>query len=287
MKHVAWSLFCLTVVCLTVGVRSLAAQDEAPVNRQVASLEDLVAILDSDKIQHQANLEQQYLMVPINRNGLNSAQVIRWAAQDGVAHFIQVIPMQIPQEHQTAVMEAMVHLNHSFPIPGLGMNPENNTPYFRLSVPIQPRGFLLENEVKDYFNFCVNQAIQFTPTIVEVANGKLAPGAALEHHRQRLQAALGPIGSWKKQYADSEWVLVINPQGEVTLYRDGDVVVDSMVTVEEGNRMIFDDITGQLAVDGKGSYEFKVEGNTMTFTPIEDPGEGRKKVLSEGAWTRS
>ena len=273
-------LICLNLLC------PLSAQDEQPALKEVTNIEQLIEILKADNIDHQANVEQQFVMVPINRSGMNSAQVIRWAAQDGVVHFIQVIPLQVPKEHAAAVESAMIRLNHSFPVPGLGMNPENNTPYFRLSVPIQPRGFLQENEIKDYFNFCVGQGVQFAPTLAAIANGEITASASLDYHRKRMQAAFGPIGAWKKKYAESEWIMTINPKGEVTLRRDGEVVVDSMVTVEDGKRMIFDDVTGPLAVEGKGIYEFKIEGETMTFTAVEDPGEGRKQVLSDGPWSR-
>lgn len=254
----------------------------------MARVEDfagLVKILQGDKINHEANVKEQYAVVPINKGGLKSAQVIRWAGKDGVVHFIQVIPLKIPAENLAAFESAMVRLNHSFPVPGLGMNHDNMTPYFRLTVPLQPRGHILENEVKEYFSFCVNQSIQFYPTLAAIAKGEVPAEKALDFHRKRIQASLGPMGAWQREFGGSQWVLSINQKGEVTLLKDGAVAVDSLITVK-GDQMTFDDVTGPLAVEEKGAYKFKVEGKTMTFTPVEDPSEKRKQVLSSGPWSR-
>lgn len=263
----------------------LAAQETPAGPAEVRSLEDLVAILEGDKINHDANLKEQYVVVPIEKDGLKAAQVIRWAANDGVVHFIQVIPLTFPKERIPAIESAMIRLNHSYPVPGLGLNHENNTPYFRLTVPLLPRKYLLENEVKEYFSYCVNQAINFSPTLSAIASGEVPPEKALEFQRSVIQRRLGPLGAWNRDFGGSVWILVINVNGEATLRRDGEVVVDTLVTVE-GNKMTFNDVTGALAVETKGIYSFKVEGKTMSFTVVDDVAEGRKQVLGSGPWSR-
>ncbi len=277
----------LAVLCLVICFASspLMSQEAPPTPKKVTSLQELVEILKAEKIEHQANIPEQYVVIPVKRGGLNSAQVIRWAARDGFVHFIQVIPVQIPDENLTVVESAMVRINHSYPVPGLGMNHDNNTTYFRFTVPILPRGFLLESEVKEYFSFSVNQAVQLLPTIKALAEGEVAAEDALEFHRNRIQQALGPLGAWRREFGDSQWVMKVTPKGEVTLEKDGKIVVDSLVNVKD-DQMTFDDVTGELAVEGKGTYKFKIEGKTMTFTVVEDASEGRKQVLSSGPWTR-
>lgn len=276
-------LFCC---CLIVfGSLSLLAQEETLPPRQVQNLDDLIEILQTDMIQHEANLEEQYVVVPIQRGNLNAIQVVRWAARDGVIHFIQVIPLQVPDEHRSNVESGMLRLNHSYPIPGLGLNHETKTPYFRFSVPLQPRGYLLENEVKEYFNFCVNQSIQFAPTLAALSTGEVRAEEVLISHRQRIQAALGPLGSWKRQALGSDWTLNITAQGEVTLQRDGQVVVDSLAKIS-GTQITFDDVTGPLAADGVGIYEFQIESGKMTFKLVQDASEGRQQILSSGPWER-
>ncbi len=276
----------LTILCLVLCFTSSSSMgQDAPPLKKVTSLDGLVEILKGEKIEHQANIPEQYVVIPVKRGGLNSAQVIRWAARDGFVHFIQVIPIQIPAENLSAVESAMVRINHSYPIPGLGLNHENNTTYFRFTVPILPRGYLLENEVKEYFSFSVNQAVQLLPTIAALSKGEVKAEDALEFHRSRIQQALGPLGAWRREFAGSKWVMKVNPKGEVTLEKDGKIMVDSMVSVKD-DQMTFDDVTGQLAVDGKGVYKFKIEGKTMTLTVVEDPSEGRTQVLSSGPWSR-
>ena len=130
--------------CLLILLAKLAiAQDNLPLSREVTNFDELVQILERDKINHKANKEESYAIVPINKGGLQAAQVIRWAANDGVVHFIQVIPLKFEKEQIPAIESAMIRLNHSYPVPGLGMNHENNTPYFRLTVPLLPRKHLL------------------------------------------------------------------------------------------------------------------------------------------------
>ncbi len=279
----------LLVLACFLATPSFAQETPAttpqPGMARVETFDDLVSILQGDKINHEANTEEEYAVIPIDKGGLKSAQVIRWAARDGVVHFIQVIPLKIPKENLAAFESAIVRMNHSFPVPGLGMNHENMTPYFRLTVPLQPRGHILENEVKEYFSFCVNQSIQFYPTLAAISKGEVPAENALTFHRERIQASLGPLGVWKREFGGSKWVLLINQKGEVTLRKDGEVAVDSLITVKDG-QMTFDDLTGPLAVEEKGVYKFKVEGGTMTFTPAEDPSEGRKQVLSGGPWSR-
>lgn len=263
----------------------LYAQDPGATQKRVESLEDFVEILKADKVNHQANIEDQYVVVPVNKNGLKAAQVIRWAAKDGVVHFIQVIPMKFSDDVIPAVESAMVRLNHSYPIPGLGMNHENNTPYFRLTVPLQPRNYLLDVEVKEYFSFCVNQAVNFVPTLAAVANKEIQPEQVLDYQRSVIQKMIGPLGSWKREFGGSQWSLAIKPNGETTLRRDGKVVVDTMMTLK-GNEVTFKDVTGDLAVDEPGVYQFVVEGTTMTFTVVNDQADGRKQVLTSGPWMR-
>ncbi|MDB4802868.1 YbjN domain-containing protein [bacterium] len=261
------------------------AQDVTAPPQEVRSFEDLVRILETENINHKANAEEKFVIVPINKGGLQAAQVIRWSMHDGVVHFIQVIPLKFKNDKLPAIESAMIRLNHGYPVPGLGMNHENNTPYFRLTVPLLPRQYLLENEVKEYFSFCVNQAINFTPTLLALSKGEIEAENVLDYQRAMIQEKLGPIGVWKKSFGGSEWIMQIQPNGETTLMRDGKIAVDSMVSVKE-DKMMFDDVNGDLAVDGIGTYTFKVKGTTMTFIPVEDPGEGRKQVLSEGAWSR-
>ena len=252
---------------------------------EVTSFNELKAALTRIGINHQANDEQLFALVAVQNKEFKAAQVIRWAQPDGVVHFIQVIPVKVPEEQISNVEAAIVRLNHSYPIPGLGMNHQTQTLYFRMTVPLLPRGHILDTEIRDYFGYCVNQAIQLEPTMTALSEGKVTSENAMDYHRKQVQASLGPIGGWKKSALGSEWSLIIKPNGEVTLRKDGEVVVDSMVTIE-GQNMTFDDVNGTLAADENGTYSFAIQDGQLTFTLVEDPSEGRQKILTGAPWTR-
>lgn len=258
---------------------------QEPASPVVSSFEDLTASLSRLGINHQKNDEQQFVLMTVENENFKAAQVIRWAAPDGVVHFIQVIPLRAPEENLPAIESSILRLNHIYPVPGLGVNHETNALYFRMTVPLAPRGHLRENEVKDYISYCVRQAIQFTPTLTEVAQGRISPKDVLEYHRKKLDAALGPIGLWKKSFAGSEWTLLMKLNGEVTLRKDGEVMVDSMVKAE-GDKFTFEDVNGAMAADEPGTYQISITDGKLSFQVVEDPSQGRQQLLTGEAWVR-
>ena len=281
----AWLLAGLTG--LVIGNITLAQQPEqAPAQQsmEVTSFDDLVKLLSRDGINHQSNLEQKYVVTPTRKDPLNSVLVIRWAAPDGVVHFIQVMPVEIPEGRLPAIESAMIRMNHAYPVPGLGYNHEASTLYFRFTVPLLPRGKLTEQEVGEYFSYCVNQAASLLPTMEAVAKSEIDPADALAHFNARAQSQL-PAGTFKREFSGSTWTLTIAADGSVALARDDQPAVESKVTLQ-GNVLTFQDTGGPLAVEGAGTYTFTVDGATLTFQAQNDPGQGRAQVLTSGPWTR-
>ncbi|TWT40135.1 hypothetical protein KOR42_49830 [Thalassoglobus neptunius] len=273
----------LIVLLLTVATSPVDAQQ--PEESQIKSLENLMQFFQRIGINSQADLEQGFIAIPVKKEAFDAVHVVRWATSDGVVHFIQVIPLKVAPERIGALESAIVRLNHSYPVPGLGFNHETGTLYFRMTVPFAPAGYLTEQETQEYFGYCINQAYQFVPTLTELVEGRVEPDNILQYHRQVLQNSLGPYGVWKKTAAGSEWVLTVKTNGETTLQRDGEVVVDSMAKVE-GTTITFDDINGSLAANDPGVYEFTAKDGQLTFTKKSDTSTGREQILTGDAWAR-
>ncbi|MEW4487963.1 YbjN domain-containing protein [Thalassoglobus sp. JC818] len=273
----------LIVLLLTVAASPLIAQQ--PESSQIKSLENLMQFFQRIGVNSQADLEQGFIAIPVKKEAFEAVHVVRWATSDGVVHFIQVIPLKVAPERIAALESAIVRLNHSYPVPGLGFNHETGTLYFRMTVPFAPAGYLTEQEAQEYFGYCINQAYQFVPTLTELIEGRVEPENVLQYHRQVLQDSLGPYGIWKKTAAGSEWTLILKANGETTLQRDGEVVVDSMAKVE-GTTVTFDDINGALAADDSGVYDFTVQGGQLVFVKKSDTSTGREQILTGDAWTR-
>ena len=81
----------------------------------------------------------------------------------------------------------------------------------------------------------------------------------------------------------SEWVLKFADNATLTLHRDGELGVNSTYQVK-GNRIRFVDVDGPLATKEPGIYEWKIDGNQVKFSKLEDQAGGRAMVLTGTVW---
>lgn len=262
--------------------------DPDSTNDPLTSFAELCEFLDEQQIAYEKDGESQYVIIETQQGPIDSVMVIRWALSDGVVHFFQVMPLELPAERIPPVESAIIRLNHAYPVPGLGMNHEANALYFRFTVPILPRGFLSEIEVSEYFNYTVNQAAALFPTMQAVIQGTVPPAEALAFHNANAAGGpKGPYGTWTRELVGSVWKLTINQEdGAVQLTRDDTVVVNSTATVEE-NTITFQDQNGPLATNEPGQYQFTLNGDgTITFEAVNEPSKGRRQVLTGEPWSR-
>ncbi|MEW4529510.1 MAG: YbjN domain-containing protein [Maioricimonas sp. JB045] len=275
------------VILITPGLATpVAAQPEAAAEPALlASFEDVVAVLERDGVPHQVNAEQQFVTIPTRRNGFQGVMLIRWAATDGVLHFVQNMPLQVPEDRRSDLVDAMVRLNHVYPVPGLGFNHATSTTYYRMTVPIQPRGGLTDRELTTYFNYALQQAINLLPTVKAVIDGDVAPDQVVAwffNDQQRRQLEF-PSGRFATEVAGATWTLELDGKGGAKLLRDGTVMVQSSY-VTAGNRVTINDTEGDLACEGSGVYQWQSGSDGLRFSKLDDSCEGRSEILSAGPW---
>ncbi|MFG0332061.1 MAG: YbjN domain-containing protein [Maioricimonas sp. JB049] len=251
----------------------------------LTGFDDIVAILKRDAVPHQIHAEQQFVTIPTRRNGFQGVMLIRWANADGVLHFVQNLPLEVPEERHSELIEAIVRLNHAYPVPGLGFNHVTNTTYFRMTVPIQPRGGLTDQEMTTYFNYALQQAINLAPTLQAVIDGAVAPDQSLAwfNEQQRKQVAF-PAGRFEMKVDGTSWTLELDGDGGSKLLRAGTVMVQSSFVTAD-NRVTFNDTEGDLACDSPGVYQWQSVSDGLRFSKLEDDCEGRSSILTAGLWT--
>ena len=282
--------FVLLTACFPITA-SLAQDDAVPAaaDSLVSDFDALLDLLNEDSITLKAQKEQQIVLVPVKRENVTTAMLVRWAAADGVVHFIYQLPLTVPEDRVQDVETAMMRLNHGIPIPGLGMNHEKQILYFRVSVPFQPRGGLLKTETRSFFRFAITQGNKWTPVIKDVIEG-VAPAEDIlayyndQQTRLLLESNAGfPIGKITREFADSKWKLTFAKDKSVTLERDGEVVVTSKFDLGSA-RIRFQDISGTLAVETPGTYQWRIDKDQIHFSRVEDASSGRAGVLAGGPW---
>jgi hypothetical protein len=96
-----------------------------------------------------------------------------------------------------------------------------------------------------------------------------------------------PTGTFARDFEGMKWALKFDGKGKVTVTLDGEVVVEAAYKVTK-DQVVFKDQKGKFAdPDGPaGTYRWKLEGENLTFTTVEDKSEGRAKVVTSGAWVR-
>ena len=172
----------------------------------IGDFNGLLELLNQDSVTHQTNQQEQLVLIPTEKGGLDSVFVIRWAADSGVVHFIHQIPVKLPAERLSAVEIAMMRLNHAMPLPGLGINHDGPSMYFRMSIPFQPRGGLTREEIRGYFSHTLSQSELWRPVLTEVINGKAEPNEAVAFFNA-MQKRIGekpfPGGVIRREFAGS------------------------------------------------------------------------------------
>jgi hypothetical protein len=161
-----------------------AGQEPAKEPKLLTKYQDVLELLNGDSVLHQADNKNQSIRIPTKRKDLDGVMIIRWQQKDGVVQFIQSMPMEVPEERVKSVETAMMRLNHALAIPGFAINHENRLPYYRLVVPIQPRGGLQDNELRSYFQVTLKQAAEFFAPLKEVAEKGADPIDVVEKIRR-------------------------------------------------------------------------------------------------------
>ena len=111
--------------------------------------------------------------------------MVRWDSGNGILHLIQTLPLRVTEDKYNLFLKAAQKLNHGFLFPGIGVNLENGGTYYRLSIPVQPRGFLFDYELGAYNRFAIQKAKEFYPTLEAAVDGKVTIDELILHHQKR------------------------------------------------------------------------------------------------------
>lgn len=95
------------------------------------------------------------------------------------------------------------------------------------------------------------------------------------------------VGKWTRTFNEREVSFVMTAEQKYEVEFAGDERVDVFGSYEiSGKKITFNDEGGEYGSNETGVYEFKLEGNTISFTEVDDPVYGRR-LLVEGEWTRT
>ena len=95
------------------------------------------------------------------------------------------------------------------------------------------------------------------------------------------------VGTWNKVTDMGTITLTLKADNKSEVEFNGDDVIDVYSDYEiSGTEITFNDYGGDYAADVPGTYEFKVDGSSLSFTVVNDPVEGRS-ALVQGAWTKA
>lgn len=95
------------------------------------------------------------------------------------------------------------------------------------------------------------------------------------------------VGTWIKVIDMQTLTLTLSSDKKSQVEFTGDDVIDVYGRYELYETQItFTDEGGDYAADVQGVYDFKLGDNTLTFTKVEDPVDGRSMLL-EGTWSKS
>ena len=176
----------------------LSAQEPAPAaatpatapaqESRVASFAGLVEFYKSQKIMLNVDEPNESLQFAMQKENFSGVMVVKWDGRNGVCHFIQTMSYAVPEDKVQTYLLAASRLNHGFLFPGIGINLDNLGTYYRLTVPVAPKGYLSSTEVGTFSNFTLNKAVEFLPTLKEVLDGKVAVKDVVAHHQQKMIA---------------------------------------------------------------------------------------------------
>lgn len=138
-------------------------------SKNIARYEDLIGLLQADGVLHEPHPETASVNIPTGRGTLRGVLVLRWQPDRGVASFIQSLPLTVPQDRVPAFEAALTRLNHALLLPGFGLSPGVNVPYYRLLLPLFPDRPPTGEHLRTLFRVTVKTAADYLPALRRVA----------------------------------------------------------------------------------------------------------------------
>jgi len=123
--------------------------------------------------------------------------------------------------------------------------------------------------------------------VVFVSSAVLITGSVIIDNVSAQDKA-GPKGTYGATVRNDKWTINLGDKGTFTLSRKSTVMVKGTYKVLKNNQIEFDDEKNpKKDLHHKpGMYSYKLEGNKLTFTKIEDELKTRAKALTGQVWTK-
>jgi len=125
--------------------------------------------------------------------------------------------------------------------------------------------------------------------IARIAGVLVVSSAVLIIDSVSAQGKDGPRGTYATTgRSKDKWTINLADNGNFTLMRQSAVMVKGTYKVLKNNQIEFDDEKNPKKEHHHkpGMYSFKLEGNKLTFTKIEDELKPRAKALTGQVWTK-
>lgn len=292
----------VTVLLTVLAAPDLEAQNQAAADpltpdgnasapgKLITSFAELEELMTQDGVEFESVPEATTIQIKTGISEQAGPLLVRWDERQGVVHFIQAVPVRVPDDRLREIESTIVRVNHGMLMPGFGMNHTNRLIYCRVSIPIQLRGGILDREIRSYFNFVLKHATDLAPLFVAVAHQEVPADEALEfHQQQRRKKNTAIAGTYKIELGDGTWQLTLFANSRAEVRQNGKLMVESTYSLNN-NVMTLADQGGELACQGgqrAGIYAFKLENDQLTLKALDDSCADRVKLLTNQPWPRT
>jgi hypothetical protein len=95
------------------------------------------------------------------------------------------------------------------------------------------------------------------------------------------------VGTWVKHLETNTVTLSLSAENKSEVEFNGDDIIDVYGSYEiSGTQITFHDEGGEFSSGTSGVYEFTLGDNSITFTKVDDPVDGRSMVVG-GTWSKA
>jgi hypothetical protein len=108
--------------------------------RTLASFQDLLDLLSAEGVASAPGADPMTVEIPARSGALDSVCYIRWEQEIPCVQVICPFALAVPAERHAELEGAIVRVNNASPFPGVGLDHERGTLYFRYTVVVYPDG---------------------------------------------------------------------------------------------------------------------------------------------------
>lgn len=148
--------------------------------KPIYSFEDLLRLLQDDGVLHQPDRPTMTVHIPTEVGPHEGILMMRWLEHEGVLQLVHALPFVVPHRTRNTFVEAINQLNHAMTLSGFAMHPHQGLPYYRRELPIAPRGWIFDEEIRWWFGISVDVVTTCTPPLQRLAAGELTVTEFLE-----------------------------------------------------------------------------------------------------------